>query len=72
MSIQEALRFFSAIEGDREIRQAVEALTDNSRLADLEAIARGHGYTFTVDDLREAFARDAGLKKAFYSSSNQE
>jgi len=71
MSIGEALRFFTAIESDREIRNAVGGLSSDAGLADLVVIARDHGFSCSVEELREAFSRDADLKKAFYARSNQ-
>ena len=71
MSVRDALRFFSAAAADPTIRKAVADLPERSELSHLTAIARESGFDVTEDELREAFAADARLRKIYYASSDQ-
>jgi predicted ribosomally synthesized peptide with nif11-like leader len=58
MSIQEAWRFIQAVRKDEELRAAVSGLVDEPDLDELVRLGAERGFSFTVEELREAHQRD--------------
>jgi predicted ribosomally synthesized peptide with nif11-like leader len=72
MSVQSALLFIQRVTEDEPVREAVAGLGQDPELLDLVAIGRRLGLEFSVEDLREAFARDWAMRRAHFSGIVEE
>ena len=67
MALQDAVRFIGEVARDTELQSRIRGARPRGDLQVVVEIAAGMGFELTADELREAFARDWGMRRRFYS-----
>jgi predicted ribosomally synthesized peptide with nif11-like leader len=67
MSVQNALRFIAAVREDAELRSRIEQLGLTVTLDDLVALGAERKFTFTTEEMQQAYRYDWTMRRARYS-----
>jgi hypothetical protein len=62
MSLQNALRFVAEVRKGGELRNAIERFGDDATLEAFVDLGAERGWTFTVEELRDAHGRDWAMR----------
>lgn len=68
MSLQEALSFIEAVGKSDDLRVRLRSLGPDPAPRRVVALGREAGFEFNEAELRDAFARDWAMRRAFYSA----
>jgi predicted ribosomally synthesized peptide with nif11-like leader len=66
MSLQTALKFIQRVRSDETLKRAIAGDGDESSLERVVQLAAAEGFTFTVEELRQAHKYDWGMRWARY------
>lgn len=68
MTTQNAMDFIQKVEKDERLRDKIKMLGSTADLDAIVNLGLEAGFTFSIEDLRVAFAKDWKARRVFYKS----